>query len=105
MSDKQTLIQRIYATIRKRDILRQQLLDNDGNFSRETRAWMPEFARFCYLQKPTAKVSKITGQVDPCAMAIAEGRREALMWIIERLHFSDENALKMIEQLNQQEES
>lgn len=101
---KEKMVSRIYRTIRKRDILQRQLLDNDGNLSRETREWFPEFARFCHYGRSTAKVNKLTGMLDSHALALAEGRREAFLWLVERLHFTDENAVKMIEQINSSEE-
>jgi len=35
-----------------------------------------DLARYCYANKPTLKVSQITQQSDPYAMAFAEGRRD-----------------------------
>lgn len=101
---KHTMIQRIYRLIARRDTMRRQFLDNDGNFNRDTRQWMPEYARYCHFMKNTVKVSKVTGSIDPTALAVATGRREAFEWLMERLNFTDENAIKMIEQLNQQED-
>jgi hypothetical protein len=37
---------------------------------------MRDLIRYCYVGKPTLKVSPITGQSDPIAMAFAEGRRD-----------------------------
>ena len=104
MSDKENLIARIWATIRKRDIIKQLLLDNNDNFNPAARVLMAELSRFCYGNKTPVKVSKVTGTIDPIALAVAAGRREVLLRIMEILGFSDANALKMIEQLNQQEE-
>lgn len=35
-----------------------------------------DLANYCYANKPTLKVSNITQQTDPYAMAFAEGRRD-----------------------------
>jgi hypothetical protein len=35
-----------------------------------------DLAHYCYARKPTLKVSQVTQQSDPLAMAFAEGRRD-----------------------------
>lgn len=35
-----------------------------------------DLAAYCYANKPTLKISPMTGQTDPYAMAFAEGRRD-----------------------------
>lgn len=37
---------------------------------------MRDLAAYCYVAKPTLKVSRVTQQSDPVAMAFAEGRRD-----------------------------
>lgn len=103
-SQKDTMVARVWATLRKRDIIRQGMLDDHDNFQPWARVLMHDLGKFCYLGRPTTKVSKITGSVDPIACAVAEGRREVLLRILEMLRFSDDKALNMIEQLNQREE-
>lgn len=100
---KQDMIARIWATIRKRDTLRQFMMTDRDEFQPGAQVLMNELARFCYLNRPTTKVSKITGRIDSHASAIAEGRREVVLRILELLRFTDEKALKLIEQLNERE--
>jgi hypothetical protein len=101
---KERMIERIYATIRKRDVIKRGMLDDKGDFLPWARVLMHDLGKFCYMNKTHVKVSKLSGRIDPIASAVAEGRREVYLRIIEILNFTDENALKMIEQLNQREE-
>lgn len=103
MNHKSHITARIMATLRKRDLVKQLLLDNKDNFNPGARVLMAELSRFCFVRKSAIKVSKITGSIDPIAMAVAEGRREVFMRIIDILGFSDEQALKMLEQINEQD--
>ena len=43
---------------------------------------MRDLARYCYTGKPTLKVSQVTQQSDPLAMAFAEGRRDVFNRIV-----------------------
>lgn len=43
---------------------------------------MEDLARYCYASKPTLKVSHVTQQSDPLAMAFAEGRRDVFNRIV-----------------------
>lgn len=101
---KQNLISKIWRTIRQRNQIRSLFLDDGDNYTSAGLALMTLLAKFCYLNKTTTKVSKISGKIDPIASAVAEGRREVILRIIELLRFTDERALKMIEALNQQPE-
>jgi hypothetical protein len=42
----------------------------------QTAVVLRDLARYCYAGKATLKVSPVTGQADPIAMAFAEGRRD-----------------------------
>ena len=50
---------------------------------------LSDLARFCRATKPTLSISRITGNVDPYAMALAEGRREVWNRIMAHLHLED----------------
>lgn len=102
--EKENIIQKIYRTIAKRDRIRQLMLQDNDEFNPNAAVLMKELASFCYIGRTTTKVSKITGRIDPIASAIAEGRREVVLRILELLRFTDDKALKMIEELNQRED-
>lgn len=49
---------------------------------------MKDLARFCYVSRSTFKVSRVTQQADPYAMALAEGRREVFNWIARQINLN-----------------
>lgn len=49
-----------------------------------------DLARYCYANKPTLKVSQVTQQADPIAMAFAEGRRDVFNRIVAMCHLTDD---------------
>lgn len=51
---------------------------------------MRDLAHFCYANRPTPKISRVTQQVDPVGTAIAEGRREVYLRIVAMLNLSAE---------------
>lgn len=101
---KESMISKIWQTIRKRDAIKGIFLNDLDQFTPAAMAFMQEMARFCYLNKTTTKVSKITGNIDPMASAIAEGRRETLLHIMSLLRFTNERAIKIIDDLNSKQE-
>ncbi|PWR24976.1 hypothetical protein [Zavarzinia aquatilis] len=60
---------------------------------------LADLRRFCHDTRTTARVSPVTGTLDPVAMALAEGRREVWLRIQQFLQL-DETALA---QLTEQE--
>lgn len=50
----------------------------EGNLTEPAMVVLRDLERYCYAHKPTLKVSPVTGQTDPLAMAFAEGRRDVL---------------------------
>jgi hypothetical protein len=48
-----------------------------------------DLAAFCSYRRPTTKISPVTASVDPIAMAIAEGRREVFLRILEMMDTND----------------
>ena len=42
---------------------------------------MDDLAIFCFDDRPTSAVNRVTGSIDPIASGIAEGRREVLLRI------------------------
>lgn len=81
-----SLIQRMF---RKRQAFRRMFLSDDGSLNQDAQVVMTELRRFCRATTSTAMVSPRTGEIDPIAMAIAEGRREVFNRINEYLHLDD----------------
>jgi len=49
------------------------------------RAVLQDLAEYCYVTRPSLKVSKVTQASDPIAMAFAEGRRDVYLRISQML--------------------
>ena len=86
-----------------RRCFRQLLLDHNERPTAETMILLRELSRFCYANKPTAKISPRSGNIDPLAMAIAEGRREVFLYILNILNTDDAVFDKLLTQYHQQE--
>lgn len=46
---------------------------------------LTDLRRFCHADRPTIKISPLTGTVDPIATAVAEGQRQVWLRIMEHL--------------------
>ncbi len=57
-----------------------------------------DLERYCYAHKPTLKVSPVTGQTDPYAMAFAEGRRDVFNRIKAMCNLTDEQINRIAQQ-------
>lgn len=51
---------------------------------------LKDLANYCYVNKPTLKVSQVTQQSDPLAMAFAEGRRDVFNRIASLCNLSSD---------------
>lgn len=71
-----------------------------GELTPPARTILVDLQRFCYANRPTIKVSPTTGQVDPYAMAVAEGRREVWLRINEYLKLDDRDLQQLLRQHN-----
>jgi len=76
---------------------------DDGTLHRPAQIVLADLRRFCYHNRSTIKVSQ-AGTVDPLAMAVAEGRREVFMRIVEFLNL-DEGAIGQLKETTLPEES
>ncbi len=86
-----------------RRCFRRLLLDHEEKPTSETMIILRELARFCYANRPTAKISPRLGNIDPLAMAIAEGRREVFLYILNILNTDDAVFDRLLTQYHQQE--
>ncbi len=82
---------RIRARLTRRaDAYRALFLRPDKELAVPAEIVLRDLARYCYATRPTLKVSPMTGQADPIAMAFAEGRRDVLNRIIAQVNLTDE---------------
>lgn len=79
---------------------RLTFLDADGNLNPTAKVVMTDLRKFCRATGSTVVVSPVTKQIDPIAMAMAEGRREVWNRIMAHLHVDE----KQVFELNERDE-
>lgn len=67
-------------------------LDDQKNYKLESLEFFSWLHKFCHVDRPSYKMNPNTGQIDPYATHVAEGRREVYCEII-RLMKIDERKL------------
>lgn len=84
-------IERIKARLHRRAFSYRALFVTPGSdLAPSAEVVLRDLARYCYATKPTLKVSPITGQADPIAMAFAEGRRDVFNRITALANLTDD---------------
>lgn len=73
-------------------------LDKFGKVKPEAVYCLADLKRFCCADSTTVRISPKSGQIDPLAMAMAEGRREVFMRIQHYLRLDEQELLKMKEE-------
>lgn len=94
------LAERLRKLFTLRNAWRGMYRDDQGELTLPARTILLDLQRFCYANRPTIKVSPTTGQVDPYAMAVAEGRREVFLRIQEYLKLDDRDLQALLKQHN-----
>jgi hypothetical protein len=94
------VIERLKQLFARRHAWRERFRDENGALNAAALPILADLQRFCYATRPTIKVSPTTGQVDPYAMAIAEGRRECWLRIQEYLKLDDRDLQALLKQHN-----
>lgn len=70
----------------RRQAYRALFCGEDGNLSPYGQRVLEDLARFCRVTRSTAVVSPVSRNIDPYAMAMAEGRREVYLRISEAIN-------------------
>lgn len=73
---------------KRRAAYRALFLQQDDQVKPAARDVLLDLKRFCHAGKPTYKVGG-NGAIDPLASAVAEGRREVWLRIVEHLELED----------------
>lgn len=81
---------RIRARLTRRSDAYRALFLHAGQLGPQAEVVLRDLAKYCYADKPTLKVSPITGQSDPLAMAFAEGRRDVFNRIKAMCNLTDD---------------
>lgn len=63
----------------------------------DARALVALLAEFCHARRSSIIVSPGSGTVDPLATAVAEGRREVLLWLMAKAGADDDRLDKAIQ--------
>lgn len=82
---------------RRRLAYRRIFLGGDGRIGPEAQVVLNDLSRFCRATSTTALVSPVSKQIDPFAMAMAEGRREVWNRIMEHLHVDERQVFSISE--------
>lgn len=60
-------------------------------------AVLADMARYCGAYDTTVKVSPVTRNIDPIASAVAEGRRQAYLYLLKNIRLNPEAILSTME--------
>lgn len=63
-----------------------------------TRAVLGDFGRFCHARNAVAPLASGSGQVDPIALAMIEGRREAFYYLVRQANRTDNDIDQAIQE-------
>lgn len=96
----QDLGQRSLLIFTRRMSYRRAFLDEKGGLRADAKPALADLKRFCCADKTTIRVSPTTGQIDPYAMAVAEGRREVWNRIQQHLQITDDDLFNLKEEQN-----
>lgn len=82
---------------RRRDCYRRIFLDMQGRPTPDAEVVLADLRRFCCANKPTIRLTA-ANEIDPYAMAVAEGRREVWNRLQAQLYLDDKTITNLIEQ-------
>ena len=81
----------------RRQAYRRVFFGEGGEPHRNAEIVLADLARFCRARSSCAVVSPISKQMDPLAMAMAEGRREVWLRIQQYLHMEERVVMQLRE--------
>ncbi len=87
----------IERILRKKLAYRRTFLDDQGNIGPEAKHVLNDLRKFCRATGSTVVISPVTKQVDPLAMAMAEGRREVWNRIMAHLYVNEKQVFELHE--------
>lgn len=93
-----SLVGHVRRLLSRRNAWRSLFRDEGGGLKPSALEALADLQRFCYANRPGIKVSPQTGQIDPYAMAVAEGRREVWLRIAEYLKLDDRDLQALLKQ-------
>lgn len=87
----------IEKILHRKRAYRQAFLDPNGDWNPAAKVVLADLRRFCRANGSTVVVSPVTKQVDPLAMAMAEGRREVWNRIMAHLYVDEKQVFELTE--------
>lgn len=91
------LTKAVRRIINRKTSYRRIFQDASGNISPDAEIVLADLRRFCRATSTTVMVSPISKQIDPIAMAMAEGRREVWLRIMAHLHIDEKQVFNLEE--------
>lgn len=79
----------------RREAYRALFVGPDGRLSPYGERVLKDLAKFCRADRSTATVSPVSRTIDPHAMAIAEGRREVFLRIVNTINMDVTQLMNM----------
>lgn len=93
----------LFKKWRNRSLAYQRVfLTDDGALNADAVVIFGDLKRFCHVDRSTVKVTA-ANTIDPLAMAMAEGRREVFMRMVQIMNL-DESALSRLQEPNPSED-
>lgn len=83
--------------MRRKLAYRRTFLNVDGKLHNDADIVLADLKRFCRATASTAVLAPVSKQIDPIAMAMAEGRREVWLRIMAHLHLDERTVFNLTE--------
>lgn len=81
----------------RKQAYRRTFMAEDGKLGRDAEIVLADLRRFCRASTSTVVVSPVSKQIDPIAMAMAEGRREVWNRIMAHLYVEEKQVWQLTE--------
>jgi hypothetical protein len=94
------LTKAVQRILNRKHAYRAVFFDASGNVSPNAEIVLADLKKFCRAQSTTVTVSPISKNIDPLAMAMAEGRREVWMRLMAHLHIDEKQVFNLEEPNN-----
>lgn len=88
-------IRRVFT---RRTSYRRVFMDQEGRITRDAEIVLADLKRFCRATTSTVVVSPVSKNIDPYAMAIAEGRREVWNRLASFLYLDEKTVQRLTEE-------
>lgn len=77
---------------------RRVFMNPQGDLTRDGEIVLADLRRFCRASSSTAIVSPVSKQIDPLAMAMAEGRREVFNRLVAHLFINEKQVFNLTDE-------